>query len=288
MKKIFAGVVLPTLAAVAVIGSGFSVWFFGENQDKVSTNANVAVENMIRIGNLKMDVTNMKLHLDQTKAVRDYILGSTDYVSSATNGNLDKKSNYNKTAFGANTASNGVYLTADAGFDGYIDYDHCGYDLIPGVDKFEIVTTFEFTGAIKDYVGITTTNAELGTWTKKGETAGVFEFKWNTPDPTLGGGVVTKMKLPMDKFDAAGSEGFKFEYLKYDSSKHYLKGEGRSIDGIDAKRTTYTDASSVMATVEPHTDAEYKKMNSDVTMSADSSKLTITTVATLVDASTGA
>ena len=41
MKKIFAGVVLPTLAADAVIGSGFSVWFFGENQTKVSSEASV-------------------------------------------------------------------------------------------------------------------------------------------------------------------------------------------------------------------------------------------------------
>lgn len=284
MKKIFAGVVLPTLAAVAVIGSGFSVWFFGENQDSVSTNANVAVENLIRIGNLKMDVTNMKLNLDQTKAVREFILDSDKYVSGNTNGNADKVSNYDATAFGGGTVTKGVYLTADEGFDGKISYDHCGYDLIPGVDKFEIVTTFEFIGAVKNYVGVTTTNADLGTWTKRDETAGVFEFKWKTPDPTLGGGI-TEMMLPMDNNDAAGNSGFKFEYLKYDSSKHYLKGEGVNIDGIDVNRSTYTDATSVMATVEPHNDAEYKKMNGDVSMPADSSKLKITTVATLVDAS---
>ena len=285
MKKIFAGVVLPTLAAVAVIGSGFSVWFFGENQDKVSTDASVQVEYMIRIGNLKMDATNMKLHLDQTKGVRDFILDTNNgYVKSATNGNADTISNYEATAFGAGTDSNGVYLTAADGFNGKIAYDPSGYDLIDGVDKVEIVTTFEFTGALKNYVGITTTKADLGTWTKKDETAGVYEFTWHTPnpDPTIGGGYV-EMMLPMDSSDAAGDKGFKFEYLKYDSSKHYLKGEGRSIDGIDANRTSYTDASSVMATVEPHTDAEYKKMNSDITIPADSSKLKITTVATLIE-----
>ena len=88
MKKIFAGVVLPTLAAVAVIGSGFSVWFFGENQDKVSTDASIAVENMIRIGELTMKEGESILHLDQTTDVRAYILDENNgYVKSTKNGN---------------------------------------------------------------------------------------------------------------------------------------------------------------------------------------------------------
>ena len=62
MKKIFAGIVLPTLAAAAVIGSGFSIWFFGENQDKVSTEAGIAVDNILRIGEMGKN-SSAVLHL---------------------------------------------------------------------------------------------------------------------------------------------------------------------------------------------------------------------------------
>ena len=55
MKKIFASIVLPNLAAAAIIGSGFSVWFFGENQDKASTTASIIVENRLKIGEVYMD-----------------------------------------------------------------------------------------------------------------------------------------------------------------------------------------------------------------------------------------
>lgn len=39
MKKLFVGVVLPILAAAAVVGSGFSVWNLGTTQDAASGNA---------------------------------------------------------------------------------------------------------------------------------------------------------------------------------------------------------------------------------------------------------
>lgn len=276
MKKFFAGIVLPVLAATAVIGSGFSIWFFGENQDRVSADANVEVENMVRIGNLTMNSGELTLHLDQTKAVRDFILDPANgYVSNATNGNADRKSNYDATAFGTGTATNGIYLTDTTSFDGYISYDQSGYDLIPSLTKYEIVTTFEFTGAIKNYVGVNTTNDELGTWTRWDEDNGVYEFKWKTTDPAGNVGI-EQIQLPMNSGDAAGDNGFKFEYLPYDSVKHY-------VGSADAKRADYA-ATSLMGTVEPHNNAEYIKLKSDVKNSTEASKLSITTVATLVEA----
>ena len=90
MKKIFAGIVLPTLAAAAVIGSGFSIWFFGENQDKVSTTASIEVQNLLRIGNLTADSSEGLLHLDQTADVRAKILESS-LVNADANKNFDPK-----------------------------------------------------------------------------------------------------------------------------------------------------------------------------------------------------
>ena len=276
MKKFFAGIVLPVIAATAVIGSGFSIWFFGENQNRVSADANVEVENMVRVGNLTMKSGDLTLHLDQTKAVRNFILDpANEYVSSETNKNADGKSNYDATAFGANTAANGIYLTDTTSFDGYIDYDQSGYDLIPGVTKYEIVTTFKFTGAVKSYIGVNTTNEELGTWTTWDEANGVYEFKWKTTDPAGNVGI-EQIQLPMNSGDAAGDNGFKFEYLPYDPVKHY-------VGSADAKRTEYA-ATSLMGTVEPHNNAEYIKLRSDIKNPAETSKLSITTVATLVEA----
>lgn len=274
MKKIFAGVVLPTLAAVAVIGSGFSVWFFGENQDKVSTDASIEVENMVRIGNLTTSSENAVLHLDQTEEVRNYILGSADYVNSATNKNLDKKSNYEESAFGKNAAVKGIYLTSETeGFDGKIKYESSLHEKLDTVCNFKIVTTFTFEGAIKDYVGMVTTDISKGTWEDKGN--GVYEFTWKNDYSVL------EMKLPVGTYKDENAT-FGFKYLPYDNTKHYLGSL------VDPNRTKYTDPASVMATAEPHSSQEYLNFRGKIQTPTKDSKLTISTVATLVDATTGA
>ena len=43
-KKFLIGTIIPALAAVAVIGSGFSMWYFGDaNSVKANQNANKEV-----------------------------------------------------------------------------------------------------------------------------------------------------------------------------------------------------------------------------------------------------
>lgn len=286
MKKIFASIVLPNLAAAAIIGSGFSVWFFGENQDSVSTNASIKVENLMRIGDLTTSSSTAVLHLDQTKGVRAAILGSEDYVKSEENGNADGKSNYNADKFNAmsKTAAKGLYLTLENdktdGFNGKINYTAPtdGTDNFTGGWKYKIVTTFTFSGNLEKFVGmVTPTDDAKGTWDVSAAATGKYTFTWNDD--------VYEMKLPVGTGEDTGAT-FKFEYLKYNSSKHYLKAEGGSIDGIDAKRTSYTDASSVMATVEPHTDKEYSFMKQSVegTPATPAGALKIETVATIIEA----
>ena len=274
MKKIFAGIALPTLAAVAVIGSGFSVWFFGENQDSVSTNASIKVENLMRIGDLTTSSSTAVLHLDQTKGVRDTILHSADYVKSEENGNVDGKSNYNETKFTAMNASKteakGLYLTlADdvtTGFDGKIKYatPTDGIDTFTGGWKYEIVTTFTFSGNLEKFVGMVTPAVDVnGTWNDDEASSGKYTFTWKDG--------VREMKLPVGTGEDTGAT-FKFEYRPFDNQ---YTGSTK-----DAKRD---DAAGVMTTAEPHTDAEYSAMKRSITTDAVGA-LKIETVATIIEA----
>lgn len=281
MKKIFAGIVLPTLAAVAVIGSGFSIWFFGENQDKVSTTASIEVQNLLRIGELGTDSAAV-LHLDQTNGVRTKVLEDAALRSNATYTGTIAVSSADK-----KTNANGLYLTGDntdgkTAFDGYIKYttpyktpDNQYHDFIDGACKLQIVTTFKFEGGLKSFVGMKETAG--GTWTSDG--AGTYTFEWTT--------VAKQDKsytayLPMGKDSETGTGAdvtFAFEYLKYDN-------QYAGVTGIDAKRTTTTTTGDyavggVMATAEPHTDAEYSDMLAKIN-DGTGSKLTIETVATIV------
>lgn len=271
MKKIFAGVVLPTLAAVAVIGSGFSIWFFGENQTKVSSEASVQVEMLMRIGELKMKTEASTLHLDQTKDVRDFILDpANDYV----NPNVDGKSSFNKDAFDKLTsdkiAANGLYLTANTtganAFDGNISYVSSGTDIIEGAWKVEIVTSFKFTGNIRNFVGMKMDETH-GTW-KKETTADYVSYNLTWKEDKLD----LSLSLPMNKDD---NGDVKFEYLEY--ADQYGSG-------VDAKRGGYA-SNAIMNTAEAHNDAEYIALfNATV-----GSKLIIETTATIVaDTTTGA
>ena len=262
MKKIFAGIALPTLAAVAVIGSGFSVWFFGENQDKVSTNASIKVENLLKIGSLTADSSEGLLHLDQTADVREGILRSS-LVNAAANKNFDKASNYLASAAGSDAEAKGLYLTkknlTDT-FTGKISYTkYAGDGYVEEIDtycKVEIKTTFTFGSKLKNYVAMDTTT---GDWTGSDAAAGKYVYTWaDQADKTL------HIK---DATDAT----FNFVYVANSTIYDHL-GEGK----VDPNRATTSDAK--MKTAEPHTDAEYDKMRADVT----GEQLTIETVATIV------
>ncbi len=277
MKKIFAGIVLPTLAAAAVIGSGFSIWFFGENQDSVSTEASIKVENLMRIGDLTTSSSTAVLHLDQTKGVREAILESSDYVKSEVNGNVDGKSNYNETEFrkiaSTKTAAKGLYLTLvndkTDGFDGKINYATPaltdGLDTFTGGWKYQIVTTFTFSGNLEKFVGMVMPADDVnGTWNDHEASSGKYIFTWKDG--------VKEMKLPVGT-DGDTDATFKFEYRPYVSQY--------SDDAKDKKRGAR--ATGTMATAEPHTDKEYAEMKKSITTDAVGA-LKIETVATIIEA----
>ena len=279
MKKIFAGIVLPTLAAVAVIGSGFSIWFFGENQDKVSTNASVGVENHLRIGEMGTD-SSADLRLDQTEVVREKILTSNLANKTNQDGNFDKASNYSETNFGKGTDANGLYLvgTGTPAFGGEIKYtapteeqykDHLDDSHV------EIKTTFKFKGGIVNYVGMDTYDAGSATGVKTGwdvtnAATGVYVYTWQTE---------TTNTLPMLTAGEVSASTFKFAYVAYNGQYDAL-----GTDKVDPSRAGAIGdyaAHGVMATAEPHTGAEYSDMLEKI-RAGTGSFLTIETVATIV------
>lgn len=264
MKKIFAGIVLPTLAAAAVIGSGFSVWFFGENQVKASSNATVEVENLLRIGTLTVDSKMGKLHLDQTKGVRSAILAAPDAYRDGTNVSFD--STEYGTDYKDKLVAKGLYLESLTGFTGKISYAsptaNKYFDNVDGVCKVQIKTTFKFEDGLKNYVGMKTDNS--GKWDTSVD--GEYTYTWDEADK--------EQTLPMGS-DTASAD-FYFEYKAYDSTKQYV-----DLLGKDSKRDDDSYASTTaMKTAEPHNDAEYTFMKDAV----EGKKLTIETVATIIEA----
>ena len=276
MKKIFAGIVLPTLAALAVIGSGFSVYFFGENQDKISSNGTVKVENLVRIGELTTSVTSADLHLDQTKAVRSAILTGNNYVSGETNGNVDGKSNYNSSAYGANAEAKGLYLTSNDTTATTFDIKYTAntadqfVDYLDGAAKLQIVTTFTFSGGVENYVGMKY-NTDDSKWAHDAN-SGVYTYTWATENTANKG----YSKSIAYKDGEGSTADFQFVYLEY-------KTQYDTVTGKDNQRGT-TGETATMKTAEPHTDAEYSAMLTAV----ESGKLTIETVATIIVPTTGA
>lgn len=268
MKKIFAGIVLPTLAAAAVIGSGFSIWFFGENQTKISEESAVKVENLLKIGDLESKTVG-EMHLDQTADVRKYILDN-NVNTTPTSG----KKNYDATKFGAYSTkikADGIFMEMGASANGTIKYtapsglDNHLQDKLDTICKVEIKTTFTFGGDLKNYVGMNA--ADTTKWVKD-VGAGIYTYTWTDTDIQHG------VKLPLN--DGTAST-FSFVYVDVTAAAHPYK----TTTGHDVKRDDATyDAETAMKTAEPHNEAEYAAMYAAV----KDCKLTIETVATIVEA----
>ena len=276
MKKIFAGIVLPNLAAAAIIGSGFSVWFFGENQDKASTTASIIVENRLKIGEVYMDEGEVAvLHVDQTEGVRSELLKAekNGYVNNDTGKNADGKSDFDRAANGVEAY--GIYLAPRKGVEnitGNINYNQPTN--LEGICKLELVTEFKFEGGVKDFVGMKNDfNANQGTMDTPNSADGgvVYTFKWATvPTPY---NYAAHLPVRFGEDSSGSAINFAFEYLPYNNQ--YTTGKDAKRDGTE---TAYAKG-GVMATAEPHNDAEYSEM---LTKIGNNSKVIITTTATIV------
>lgn len=80
MKRFLVSILVPAAAAIAVVGSGFSVWYFGDKEVKSDASASLNVENLLEAGSLNKTYVSalFKLHLDQTAETRKAVIGDTN------------------------------------------------------------------------------------------------------------------------------------------------------------------------------------------------------------------
>lgn len=102
-KKFLLGTVIPALAASAVIGSGFSMWYFGDaNSVSATQTANKNVEQLVRVGKIAA-ADDFTVNFDQTQLKHAQQIGSATTDVEATGITL-------KFAKGANTKA--IYTEA--------------------------------------------------------------------------------------------------------------------------------------------------------------------------------
>lgn len=78
MKRFLVSILVPAAAAIAVVGSGFSVWYFGDKQVDTSSNASLEVKNLLHFGTFETVSDTFKLHLDQTAETRAKVVAAGD------------------------------------------------------------------------------------------------------------------------------------------------------------------------------------------------------------------
>lgn len=132
MKKFLVGFALPAAAAIAVVGSGFSVWYFGDKEQS-ENEASINVTELVKIGNFVQD-SSSKIILDQTPEGREK------------NGN----------GLGTDLEAKGIYMVGtDAGWKGTIEYVTSNSDKVEGKVKTSITTYIFLPKAVATYLNVT-------------------------------------------------------------------------------------------------------------------------------------
>lgn len=169
-KKFLLGTIIPALAAVAVIGSGFSMWYFGDaNNAKANQDANKEVTQLVRVGKIAV-ADSFTVRFDQTKE------GHVNQIGSHTYNDADCVEATGITLkFAENANTKAIYTEAeklkvstkqeDADYVNYPGIDHT----TDGKVYYEFTTKVTITNDLAAYVNISTTDANF-TIT---ETAGV-------------------------------------------------------------------------------------------------------------------
>lgn len=153
MKKFLVGFALPAAAAIAVVGSGFSVWYFGDKAQDES-NASINVTELVQIGKFTQDA-NSKIVLDQTTEGREA----------------------NANGLGKELEAKGIYMTgANEGWKGTISYEKSDSDTVEGKVKTEIKTYIFLPKAVDTYIEVKKATLDAA-FTKYEVTEGVAAVK---------------------------------------------------------------------------------------------------------------
>lgn len=193
-KKFLIGTIIPALAAVAVIGSGFSMWYFGDaNSVKANQNANKKVAQLVRAGKIAV-ADSFTVKFDQTKEGHAKQIGSHTYDNDtcveATGITLEFAKNANTKAI-YTEASNTTFDDKLAGID-HTDDGKVYYVFTTKVTienglgvyvNMNMKTGSKFT--VDHQEGVSTTNAKVYTFTSEHN---VSEFDWSKVELTYAAG----------------------------------------------------------------------------------------------------
>ena len=153
MKRRILGIIIPVLAGVTIVGTGFSVWYFTDNTGKTATTSvDVNLSGYAEIANITIPNTaNYTLDLDSSTDTGIHLNNST---ASATADQIsDVTVNLNANALNGETLERDLTVTA----------------------------TFKFTGGLDSYVSFALDNDPVSSWTG---TTGTFTTTIDTASVT--------------------------------------------------------------------------------------------------------
>lgn len=186
MKRFLVSILVPAAAAIAVVGSGFSVWYFGDKQVETKTDASTGVKNMLHIGTFEGMSTNFKLHFDQTAEGRNKALKLKGIADPSTEAL-------------AGLEAEGIKLTDESGISSTIKYvsstagnvvDSGTFGIAPDdiTVAVKITTTFTVKGALANWLVVNkvegVTSTELPSETPTGTADKVFTYAWDRSGAT--------------------------------------------------------------------------------------------------------
>lgn len=177
MKRFLVSILVPAAAAIAVVGSGFSVWYFGDKEVKTDSSASLTVKNMLHIGTFHEMSDSFELTLDQTKDGRTKALE----VAAKTGDALK------------DLEMTGITLTNNTGKQSKIVYehpkqanavDHGTFGNPATTVKVQITTTFTVKEALANWITISKAG-EATPLSSSGTGDKVFTYAWGDAQTEL-------------------------------------------------------------------------------------------------------
>ena len=157
MKRRILGIIIPVLAGVTIVGTGFSVWYFTDNNSSsASASVNVNLSGYAEIASITIpNTTNYTLDLDSATDTGIHLNNST---ASATADQIsDVTVNLNADALNGETLERDLTVTAKIAFTGGLD-KYVSFVLDNDPVSSWTGTTGTFTTTI-DTASVTTTRA---------------------------------------------------------------------------------------------------------------------------------
>lgn len=226
MKKFLVSVIVPSAAAIALVGSGFSVWYFGNNQVESTNTLSVEVKNLLKIGSLSGG-SDGKLVFDQTSDGRKAAMNNvTDDLSSIEATGL---------TFALNNEGNKT-ISYTSPTDG-VDNGTFGADEV----RVEIKTKITLNEALAKYVTVDTTEESMeGTGT-------TFTYTWSNQSLDLSTFVTFKYATYTNQYDSVTGHATRTTFTSAEPlNEEEYKAMKTEVSGITGNAITFETTATLV------------------------------------------